>query len=212
MSFFGGDKRTEGVPLPWFRERPHWAVGVAIALAVAVFMTRILIGDAPRDAVSMLYMLPIALLALAFGRNAGFVAGLVACCLVAIWVVSRDVELSFVGWTSRLVPFLLLGGLLGDASDRLALATERQRALEAAAQRQRDAAEVNDTLVQGMAAAKWAFEAGRIEAGLTTLTQTIELGHQLVTKLLRESDMGLDGHRPPHRSETDSLAGDQAHP
>lgn len=211
MAFFGGPQRAEGVPLPWFRARPHWAVGVAIALALVVFMTRLLIGDAPRDAVSMLYMLPIALLALAFGRTAGITAGLVACCLVAFWVVARDIELSPVGWTSRLVPFLLLGGLLGDASDRLAVATERQRALEAAAQRQRDAAEVNDTLVQGMAAAKWALEAGRVEAGLQTLTATIELGHQLVSKLLRESDMGLDGHRPPARSETGSRAGDQAH-
>jgi surface antigen len=126
-------------------------------------------------------------------------AGLLAVGLVAAWVVLDDVELSALGWASRVLPLLLLGGLLGDASDRLAAADARRRALEAAAQRHRDATEVNDTLVQGMAAAKWAFEAGRTESGLRTLTETLEVGHQLVSKLLREADMGLDGHRPPER-------------
>lgn len=226
MAFFGASRHSDGAPLPWFRERPHWTVGVAIVLAVGVFMLRLLIGDAPSDAVTMLFTLPIALVALAFGRTAGIGAGLVACCLVAFWVVARDIDVSVIGWLSRLLPFLLLGGLLGDASDRLADAAERQRALEAATQRQRDATEVNDTLVQGMAAAKWSLEAGRVDSGLKTLTETIELGHQLVSKLLREADMGVAGsHRPPARdfatgadADTDSdidtdrtSLGEQAH-
>ncbi len=75
----------------------------------------------------------------------------------------------------------------------------RRLALETDAQRQRDATEVNDTLVQGMAAAKWALESGRHESGLKTLDDTLRLGHQLVSELLREGNMGVNGHRPRAR-------------
>ena len=55
--------------------------------------------------------------------------------------------------------------------------------------------EINDTLVQGMVAARWSFGAGRHDAGLQTLDQTIALGQELVSKLMRESDMGINGDR-----------------
>jgi len=173
-------------------------VGVAAALFAAVFLLR-LSGGGPDDAINMLYALPVALVALAFGRTAGIGAGLLAVFLVAVWALIDDVELSVVGWASRVVPLLLLGGLLGDASDRLAVADARRRALEAAAQRHRDATEVNDTLVQGMAAAKWAIESGRTESGLKTLDETLQVGHELVSKLMRDADMGINGHRPQQR-------------
>lgn len=179
---------------PWFAGRPHWTLGVAGSLFALVLTLRLSI-EAPAEAVNLLYTLPIALVALAFGRTAGIAAGLLAVGLVAVWVVLRDVDLSLVGWASRAVPLLLLGGLLGDASDRLAAANAHAAALEAAAQRHRDATEVNDTLVQGMAAAKWSLEAGRHEAGLKTLGDTLTLGHELVSKLMRDADMGLDGER-----------------
>ena len=185
--------------MPWFRDRPRLTVAVAAALFAIVFAGRISAAQA-RDAVNMLYILPIALVALAFGRRAGIVAGLVAVALVWAWVAIRGVDLSVLGWASRVVPMLLLGGLLGDASDRLAAADARQRALEAATQRHRDATEVNDTLVQGMAAAKWALEAGRYESGLSTLEETLVVGHELVSKLMRDADMGLDGYRPSQRN------------
>lgn len=187
-------QRALGSGLPWFRSQPGWVLGVAAALYLSVFMLRLTTGG-PQDATNMLYTLPIALVALAFGRSAGIVAGLVAVALVAAWVLVDGVDLSFLGWASRILPMLLLGGLLGDASDRLVDADARQRAMEAAAQRHRDATEVNDTLIQGMAAAKWALEAGRYESGLKTLAETLHVGHDLVSKLLREADMGLDGHR-----------------
>jgi signal transduction histidine kinase len=183
---------------PWFRERTRTTLSVAALLFATVFALRLAYGS-PVDVVNLLYTLPVALLALAFGRKAGILAGLVAVGLVVAWILVTGVDLSALGWASRILPLLLLGGLLGDASDRLAEASEQQRLLEAATQRQRDAAEVNDTLVQGMAAAKWALEAGRVEAGLKTLDETLALGHELVSKLLREADMGLDGHRSAPR-------------
>lgn len=199
MDFTGATGRDLGGALPWFRARPGWVIAVAAVLYLSVFLLRVFVGG-PQDATNMLYTLPIALVALAFGRSAGIVAGLLGVALVAAWVVIDDVALSPLGWASRVVPMLLLGGLLGDASDRLVAADARRRVLEATAQRQRDATEVNDNLVQGMAAAKWALEAGRYESGLKTLEDTLQVGHELVSKLMREADMGLNGHRPPARS------------
>jgi hypothetical protein len=192
--------REPGVHLPWFRRRPDLAVGIAAMLFVAVFALRMTSDDAV-SSVNLLYTFPIALLSLAFGRRVGFAAGAAAVVLVIVWAAARGVDLGVLGWVSRLVPLVLLGWLLGDASDRLIAAEEERSRLEAAAQRHRDATEVNDTLVQGMAAAKWALEAGRHEAALRTLQQTIELGHELVSKLMREGDMGPQGeHRPPEQS------------
>lgn len=199
MDFSGATSGDPASGLPWFRARPRWVLAVAAALYLLVLVMRLTVGGGPDDAINMLYALPIALVALAFGRIGGLVAGLVGVALVGAWVLVDDVSLSAIGWASRVVPMLLLGGLLGDASDRLADADARQRLLEAAAQRHRDATEVNDTLVQGMAAAKWALEAGRHESGLKTLEETLQIGHELVSKLMREADMGLDGHRPPPR-------------
>lgn len=194
----GADAHRQVTQMPWFRERPHVTLVVATLLFVGVFALRMLIG-APEDAINLLYALPVALVALAFGRRAGVAAGGLAVALVAAWALFRDVDLSLLGWLSRMVPLLLLGGLLGDAADRLEIADARQRALEHAAQRHRDATEINDTLVQGMAAARWSLEAGRHESALSTLAETIETGHALVSKLMREADMGLDGHLPPRR-------------
>jgi hypothetical protein len=186
--------------LPWFRMHPRWALVVAVVLFGGVFALRLSAGQ-PDDVINLLYALPIALVALAFGRAPGIGAGVLAVVLVVVWVWLRDVDLSALGWLSRVIPLLLLGGLLGDASDRLAAASKRQRELESAAQRHRDAIEINDTLVQGMAAAKWSLEAGRVDAGMQTLDETLALGHVLVSKLLREADMGIDGHRPPGSAE-----------
>lgn len=184
---------------PWFRSRPRTALAVAALLFTVVVTVRFAVED-PVEAVSMLYVLPVTLVALAFGRSAGLAAGVLALALVAVWVLISGADLSMIGWTARLVPFVLLGWLLGDASDRLEAAEARRAALEAAAQRHRDATEVNDTLIQGMAAAKWALESGRTDAGLQTLDETIRLGHELVSELLRDADMGVNGHRPPVRS------------
>jgi len=196
MGVIGTSRRRSDAHLPWFRNRATWAIVVAASLFAAVFALRLLTGDA-QDAVSLLYALPVALVAMAFGRTPGITAGLLAVVLVVTWAAVREVDLTLLGWASRVVPLLLLGALLGDASNRLALAGARQLAMEAAEQRHREATEINDTLIQGMAAARWALEAGRYDVGLSTLEETLAVGHELVSKLLREADMGLNGHRPP---------------
>lgn len=195
--------RVARVREPWFRERPYFTVAVSVVLFVAIFVIRLLAGDI-RDGYSMLYTLPVALLATAFGRKAGFVAGLVAMSLVVVWVVVDDVPMRPMGWISRFLPMLLLGVLLGDASDRLRRGEEERVQLAAAARLHREAIEINDSLVQGMAAAKWSFEAGRTETGLQTLEETIALGHQLVSGLIRDAGLGPETASPPRTHSTSS--------
>ncbi len=180
--------------LPWFSSRPELTVAVVALLFLGVFVLRVLTGTV-QDATNMLYALPIALAALAFGRRIGLLAGTTAVGLVVAWVLIRSIDLTVSGWASRIVPMMLLGILLGDASDRLRRAHEQWRRLEAATQRHRDAVEINDTLVQGMVAAMWSLEGGRHADGVRMLGDTITLGHDLVSKLMREADMGHAGHR-----------------
>jgi hypothetical protein len=168
---------------------------VGAILFVAVFVLRVASHADPGSGVTALFVLPVALFALGWGLRGGLAAGLVAVALTAAWVVVDDVDLSPLGWVARFVPPLLVGGLLGHAADRIEASEALRRAQEVAELRHRQAIELNDTLIQGMAAAKWSIEAGRTEDGLTNLSDTLQLGHQMVSGLLREADMGLDGHR-----------------
>ncbi|MEV0804607.1 hypothetical protein AB0I34_43425 [Kribbella sp. NPDC050281] len=174
---------------PWFRQRPVVAFGIAGLLYALVLSLRLSAGG-PDDPYTLLLVLPVALVAITFGMRAGLAGGLVAVALIVIWVVVDDVSLSAMGWASRILPLLLLGGLIGDASDRLRRADSEKRRLEAAALLYREAIEINDSLVQGMAAAQWALQAGRLDAGLRTLEQTIVLAEELVSGLIRQADMG----------------------
>ncbi|HEX5512610.1 MAG TPA: hypothetical protein VFX41_12925, partial [Actinomycetales bacterium] len=165
------------------------AIVVAVVLFAGVFVLRLL-TDNPADVVTTLYTLPIALLAVTFGVRGGLVSGVVGVVLVVVWAVSRDIDISALGWAARCLPLLLLGVLLGQASDRIADSESERLALERAAERHRDAVEINDTIVQGMSAAKWSLEAGNIDRGIETLSDTLRLAHQLVSELLRSADMG----------------------
>jgi signal transduction histidine kinase len=138
---------------------------------------------------------------MAFGLRGGLLAGLAGTLLIALWVGVRNVDLSVLGWATRMVPLLLLGVLLGDAVDRLHRSEQDRRRLEAAAQRHRDAVEINDSVVQRLAAAKWALEAGRADRALDIMTETLDVTQALVSDLLHDADMGAGGQRgrTPHR-------------
>jgi hypothetical protein len=161
---------------------------------VAVFVLRLLF-DRPGDASTMLYALPVALVAITAGLRPGTGSGLLAVVLVGLCALAKGVALTPAEWVWRVAPILVLGVLLGHATDRLRSAQLERRRLEAAAMLHREAIEINDTLIQGMAAAKWAFDAGREDSGKEILDQTILQAQELVSSLIRRADMGA-------RSET----------
>lgn len=174
---------------PWFTLRPRAAVLVSGVLYAAVLGLQFTIHD-PRVAIFMLYLFPVSLAAMARGRSAGLLAGLVAVGLVAVWTVTASVSLDELGWLSRVVPLLLVGFLIGDARERLEKAADDRAAYRLAVERHLEAVEINDSLVQGMAAAKWALEAGQAQHGLQVLDETVQLGHRLVSNLIRDANSG----------------------
>jgi hypothetical protein len=88
---------------------------------------------------------------------------------------------------------LLLGVLLGHAADQLRRSEAERNRLMAAAQRHRDALEFNDRIVQELAAAKWALEAGRPERGLDILRNTVNAAEDMVSQMLRDADDDAGG-------------------
>jgi glucose-6-phosphate-specific signal transduction histidine kinase len=179
---------------PWFRRRPRISIAVAVLLYAGIFALRMTTGN-PIDATTMFFVLPIALLAVTFGRLAGVFAGLAAVGLVAVWALSAHAGLSPLGWATRGVPLLLLGILLGQASDRLRRSEAERRRLDAAAHRQ--AVEINDSIVQGLAAAKWSLEAGNAHSGLRIVTETLDHAQTMVSQLLRDAELAPGAAHAP---------------
>lgn len=177
----------------WFRRRPALAVAVAVGLFAGVFV--LCAGSsAPTEAYSMFYVLPVALLAVAFGIRGGAVGGGVSVALTVVWAVTGDVHLGALAWVAGVVPILALGLLLGYAADRARRAEARQRDAEAAALLHRQAIEINDSLVQGLATARWALDRGRVEDGLALLDETMADAQDLVSGLIRRAEMGDRTH------------------
>jgi signal transduction histidine kinase len=170
-------------PGPWFHRHPRLAVGAATALFGAVALLRFATGD-ERDATLLLLVLPIALVALAFGLRAGASAAVASVGLLVAWVVTADVTLSALGWVSRVVPLLLLGILIGHASDSQRRSSAVAARLVLVEERQREAAEINDTIVQNLTVAKWNVESGNLDAGVEALEEVIGASQALVVDLL----------------------------
>jgi diguanylate cyclase (GGDEF)-like protein len=91
----------------------------ALSLAAAIFGLRELVENA-NEGVTLLYVLPIALVAVRFGAWGGLIAAAIAMALFAIWeMASSDVSITPFGYVNRAIAFAVLGGLLGRfASER----------------------------------------------------------------------------------------------
>ncbi|MGB7588030.1 MAG: HD domain-containing phosphohydrolase [Solirubrobacterales bacterium] len=101
--------------------------GVVGLLFVGVFALSDTTPDL-RSATHMLYVLPIAVCAMAFGMRGGLLAAIVATALVLGWDVDSGAQLGPVGVITRASAFLLLGGGLGrfvDVSRKLQARSRR---------------------------------------------------------------------------------------
>lgn len=182
---FGENKR------PWYRLYPGRAAVVAIALFVGISVL-LWFNDGSGHAVVVLYVLPIALLAVTFGLWGGLGAatvGFVVFALFEIFHSSGDIDAD--GWAARAIAMFLLGVLLGRATDQTiaseqAALNEQQRRyeLEDVNHRYAEAIEISDSILQQMVAAKWMVERGRSDQAAEALTATIERSEEMVTALL----------------------------
>jgi diguanylate cyclase (GGDEF)-like protein/PAS domain S-box-containing protein len=95
-------------------DRHSDALTIAVSLGLfAVVTVLFTIGHSPADGVGFLYAIPIGLVAIELGWRWGL--GVAAACLVAyvVWAALRDVELTVVGYATRAVVLLSVGGVLG---------------------------------------------------------------------------------------------------
>lgn len=77
-------------------------------------------------------------------------------------------------------------GSVQDVTERRE-AGDVRRELAVAVARHRDAIEINDSVVQALAAAKWALEVGNVERGLDAVSDAFGTAQQLVADLLGDS-------------------------
>lgn len=191
---------------PWFYRRPALSIAVATALYIGIFILRMTSGT-PAEATMLFFVLPISLLAVTFGMMWGLAGGLIAIALMAVWGITEQVDLTPLGWVTRALPMLLLGILVGRAADRLRASETARAQLDAAAHWHRQAVEINDSIVQGLTAAKWALEAGKNERALETVTGTLNSAQTLVSQLLRDAELAPGAaHEAGSLSALQSLA------
>jgi glucose-6-phosphate-specific signal transduction histidine kinase len=183
---------------PWFARRPRMALSVALLLFTGIFALQFIVHGTA-DSLSELYVLPVALVAFAFGYSAAMVAGGVAVTLLVTWAIITDTSLSPLGWMSSVGLIVLLGALVGVSADRIREARRAERYAYEISLMQRDAAEVNDTVVQSIAAAKWMLEAGQIERAGALLDETASTAQGLVSRVLGAASALTDDVRRPHR-------------
>jgi PAS domain S-box-containing protein len=112
------------VHLPQLRDLRAWpslsnraTLALALSLFAIAFALRLLDGNA-NDAEGALFVIPIGVLALAFGRRGGIGGALLAIGLVIAWGAVRGVELTTAGYATRALAAITLGLLLGVFVDR----------------------------------------------------------------------------------------------
>ena len=182
--------------MPWYREHPRSAAMLAILLFVLVTAGHFLV-DGAGEAVDILYCLPVALLAVTFGLRGGL-AG--ACLGIGLFAVAETIDgtgdIDATGWLTRSAGLLLLGLLLGRATDQIAAsqrmavaAREERRAVQETSRRQAEALEISDSILQHLAVAKWMVEQGKGEDAIAILSSTLEKGQRMVAEMLPPQHM-----------------------
>lgn len=173
--------------------RPAGSVTVAAiaGLFVAVTVLRWFI-DGSGQAAALLYVVPIALSGLWYGRRAGIGAaavGVVAFAVLALVHGHGDLDLT--GWAGPILAMAIVGALVGHLAERAGnreqSATRRasqDRRLAEICEAQQAALEASDSIVQEVAAARWMLQVGRTAEAMDVLGQTVADGISRLSEAL----------------------------
>ena len=85
---------------------PSRALAIATAIFAAITAVRFLAGEDLTTPYTVLYVVPIGLLAATFGLWGGFVATAVALTATAVWSFASGVDIDLAGWLIRCITFL----------------------------------------------------------------------------------------------------------
>ncbi len=106
------------LPTQILAERPRLALALAAVLFPAIFILRLIAPEAG-DGVTFLYVLPVVLVAVAYGGGWGVAAAGFAYVLSTVWVLIEDVPVSAFGYVVRAVVFAFVGFLVGRFATQL---------------------------------------------------------------------------------------------
>ncbi len=129
-------RRATTVPVRRWAERDSLVLGAAAVAFVVIFVILQQSGDSA-EAIGLLYVVPIALVALALALAAGLAAAAVALVLSAIWMVTKDPGFDTLkdsgpdtlGFGTHALATVCVGGIAGRFSDRMRFGLERQEGL-----------------------------------------------------------------------------------
>jgi signal transduction histidine kinase len=105
-------------PVRRWPERRSVVLLSAGVLFVAIFVLRELVSG-KGDALSLLYVIPVALLALELGIRAGVLAAIASTAATGVWIASVQTEIGLVGLLVRALIFLSVGAIAGRFSDQM---------------------------------------------------------------------------------------------
>lgn len=116
------------LPVRRWAERRAVVLTSAAILFLGVFALRQSSAD-PAPALALLYVVPIALVAIELGLLAGLMTATAALALVGVWALGADPEVSFMGMFTRGVAFFAVGSIAGRFSDQMRESQRRQQLL-----------------------------------------------------------------------------------
>lgn len=152
----------QGAAEPWYRRR---AILAAVVLFVAVTVLRALV-DSPREAITVLYVIPIAIVAIELGLAAGIAAAVISFVAFVVWDQVSDAGVTAVGYLSRACAFAGIAVVVGTLAERLRLAERR-------VSRMAEAEDFSSTVVQTLTVAHLALERGEIAEAREAVSQTL---------------------------------------
>ncbi len=115
-------------PVRRWPERRSVVLLSSVAMFVAIFLLREFVTGRG-DALSLLYVIPVALLALELGVRAGVTAAIVAIAAIGVWMATVETEISWVGLLVRAIILLSVGIIAGRFSDRMRSHSVREESL-----------------------------------------------------------------------------------
>ena len=151
-----------------------------------------IVTGSPKEPATIAYAVPVALAGIALGARAGMAAAVVGTALYWLGAYIDGETLSAGHLSYRLGALLFLGGVVGALASRL---SEAERDAQMQEELRSRAVEVNDTVVQGLALARYQIDGGDSPAATGTLETTLGRAQELVADLMGDMKIEPGGLR-----------------
>jgi hypothetical protein len=176
-----------GVMVLLLRERlPTWA-GEAVLAAAVVLLTFGMRATGQPDSVYAMFYVWVGLIAFAFlGPLEAALQVLVVAVSYGLLMLDEQPTAYVERWAVTVATVLVAGLLVALLKTRLEHVGSRLAQLERSRVTERSAADLNDDVVQSLVLAKYAFQRGEQERGVTLVDRSLDQAQDLIARLLRE--------------------------